>query len=194
MGNRNALPAILAILAILIIVAVAAGRRWREAPMRGRAARRGKAGFRPIPVSTCGQPYDSHYAVDMTARNAAGTVVWDPFSTQSRVSLERGAESPEVAEELNPVSGLGKTSSLRAMTDRYRRGEALRRLSVYELRPGEPGSLEPAEDGAMSLLAKVAKRAPLGAKGGPSPCSLAYLDAGADYYTDGLFGDAVLQD
>lgn len=148
--------------------------------------------FQPVPISVCGAPYDDHYAVDMTGRNAAGTVVWDPYSTQSRVSLERYAETPEAAEQLNPITGLGKTSSVRAMGDRYRRNEALQRLSIYELQPGEPGFMEEVGDGAMSLMTQVARRSPPVA-GGISSCPTGATGVDPDFYTDGYFGDAVLR-
>ncbi len=153
----------------------------------------GKSGFRPVPITTCGSPYDDHYAVDMTSRNAAGTVVWDPYSTQSRVSLERYAETPEVAEHLNPHTGLGKTSSVRAMSDRYRRREALQALSIYELQPGEPGFMEEVGDGAMSLMTRVACRSPAVAGGAPS-CILANTDIDTDFVTDGYYDSAVLKE
>jgi hypothetical protein len=152
-----------------------------------------RAHFRPVPISTCGTPYDDHYAVDMTSRNAAGTVVWDPYSTQSRVSLERYAESPEVAERLNPVLGTGKTSSVRAMTDRYRGAEALQRLSAYELQPGEPGYMEEVGDGAMSLMAQVARR-PTSVAAGMPTCLLAGADIDSDFYSDGYYGSDVLRE
>jgi hypothetical protein len=150
-------------------------------------------GFRPVPITTCGSPYDDHYAVDMTGRNAAGTVVWDPYSTQSRISLERYAETPEAAEMLNPYTGLGKTASVRAMGDRYRRGEALGRLSAYEHHPGEPGYMEEVDDGEMSLLRDVARRSPSASPGAPS-CLLAGADADSEFLTDGFYGEAVLQE
>ena len=150
-----------------------------------------KAGFRPVPISTCGSPRDDHYAVDM--RGAAGTVVWDPYSTQSRVSLERYAETPEVAESFNPYTGVGKNSSVRAMSDRYRREEALNRLSAYELQPGEPGFMEEVGDGAMSLMAQVTRRSPPAAAG-ESSCLLAGADVDSDFLTDGYYGEAVLKE
>ncbi len=150
-------------------------------------------GFHPVPVSTCGSPYDDHYAVDMTSRNAAGTVVWDPYSTQSRVSLERSAESPEVAESFNPYTGLGKTSSVRALNDRYRRNEALQAINIFEYQPGEPGYMEQVSDGAMSLISKVARRPPTAAGGCPS-CLLAGTDVDSDYLTDGYYDEAVLKE
>ena len=157
--------------------------RYRcAAPPSGRAA----DGFRPVPITTCGSPYDDHYAVDMSSRNAAGTVVWDPYSTQSRVSLERGAESPEVAEALNPITGIGKDSSVRAMSDRYRRGEALNRISIYEYQPGEPGFMEEVGDGAMSLMAKVSRRSPGTSAPAPS-CRITGSDTFTDFLTDGPF-------
>ncbi len=152
-----------------------------------------KANFRPVPISTCGSPYDDHYAVDMTGRNAAGTVVWDPYSTQSRVSLERYAETPEAAEQLNPYTGIGKTSSVRALGDRYRRHEALQRLSIYELQPGQPGYMEEVDDGAMSLMTQVARRPPA-ASAGPPPCLAAGGDMDSEFYTDGPFGAGALKE
>jgi hypothetical protein len=156
-----------------------------------------RAGFRPVPITTCGTPYDDHYAVDMTARNAAGTVVWDPYSTQSRVSLERYAESPEVAESaatrVNPVTGIGKCASVRAMSDRYRGTDALRSLSEYELQPGEPGYMEEVGDGAMNLMAQVARR-PTSVAAGMPTCLLAGADIDSDFYTDGYYDQAVLKE
>jgi hypothetical protein len=167
----------------------------------------GRAGFRPIAVSTCGQPIDNigpravstcnspfddgYYGADLTGRNAAGTVVWDPWSTQSRVSLQRWAESPEVAEKLNPFTGVGKTSSLRALSDRYRRNENLARLSMYELQPGEPGFMIPVVGGEMSLLSQVSHRSPPAAIGA-GPCWRPDPDFNPDFLTDGPFGEAVL--
>lgn len=150
-----------------------------------------KAGFRPVPISTCGTPYEDHYAVD--TGNRYGTVAWDPYSTQSRVSLERYAESPEVAEPLNPVTGVGKGAAVRAMGDRYRRGEALQRLSVFELQPGQPGYMEEVGDGAMNLMAAVTRRSPAVA-GGSSPCLIAGADVDSDFLTDGFYDSAVLKE
>lgn len=152
-----------------------------------------KSDFRPVPVSTCGTPYGDQYAVDMTGRNAAGTVVWNPYSTQSRVSLERYAETPEVAETPNPYTGVGKTSSVRAMGDRYRRDEALTRLTVHELQSGQPGYMEEVGDSATSLMASVARRSPAVAGGAPS-CLVAGADIDSDFYTDGFYDSAVLKE
>jgi hypothetical protein len=183
MAEASTLLAGLVLLVVIVAAAALTGGHHRHPP---------RAHFRPIPISTCGSPFDEHYAVDLTSRNAPGTVVWDPYSTQSRVSLERGVEAPGVAEALNPYSGLGKTSSLRAMSDRYRGDAALQSLSIYELQPGEPGYMEPVGDGAMSLLSSVARRSSFVP---PAPaCLLAGADTAPEFYTDGRYGAAVLQD
>jgi hypothetical protein len=154
--------------------------------------------FRPVPVSTCGRPRDPEYAVDMTRRGAAGTVVWYPWSRESKVSLRRAAESNEAAESLNPFTGVGKTSSVRTMRDRYRRGEALSRISQYELQPGEPGFMEEAPaDGEMSLLRTLVGRPPANAAGaGTRPlCYVGAVDGDtAEFLTDGFYDEAVLQE
>ncbi|NBW86732.1 MAG: hypothetical protein EBR23_07885, partial [Planctomycetia bacterium] len=55
------------------------------------ARAQGVQGFTPVPVSTChgGQCADDGAFADVDGRN--GTVAWVPYSTQSRVSLERHA-------------------------------------------------------------------------------------------------------
>ena len=68
-----------------------------------------RAGFTPVPMYSCGGINDPYYAVDLTGRNAAGTVVWEPFSTQSKVSLERGVSAPSLTAVPNPVSRIGTT-------------------------------------------------------------------------------------
>ena len=151
-----------------------------------------KSGFRPVPVSTCGSPYEDHYA-SVDVGNRYGTVAWDPYSTQSRVSLERYAESPEVAEPMNPITGVGKGAAVRAMGDRYRRGEALQRLSVFELQPGQPGYMEEVGDDAMNLMAAVTRRSPAVA-GGSAPCLIAGADVDSDFLTDGFYDSAVLKE
>jgi hypothetical protein len=179
MTDKKIIVAALIVVAILLIAWYHMGRR------RGPAGAR--SGFRPVPVSVCGGVYDEHYAVDMTGRNAAGTVFWDPFSTLSRVSLERYAESPEAAEAYNPVTGIGKTSTLRTMADRYRRNEALSRRSIYELQPWESGFMRPVEDGALSMMTQVPQYFPSGS------CPYAGRKESDEFITDGPFGDAVLK-
>lgn len=155
-----------------------------------------KDGFRPVPVSTCGVPRDPEYAVDMSRRGAAGTVVWYPWSRESKVSLRRAAESNEAAESLNPFTGVGKTSSVRTMRDRYRRDEALSRISQYELQPGEPGFMVPApQDGEMSLLRTLVGRPPAPAAGAPVPCWRGAVDSDdTEFLTDGFYDEAVLRE
>jgi hypothetical protein len=179
----------LVVLAILVVVALSKG--W--------FAGGGQDRFEPVPVSTCGRPYeyDREYAVDMAG--AAGTVALTPYSTQSKVSLERGAGSPEVAELFreyapNPVSGLGKTSAVRAMGDRYRRDDVLSRLSMYELQPGEPGYMEEIDDGSLNLMAAVTRRAPPPPGGRSAFCASAASETeiDSDFFTDGPYGAAVL--
>lgn len=222
MGNDKLASALLATL-IVVLVAYYAFRRdrsgFRPLPVMtcAAAARQSppeerREGFRPLALSTC-TPYGEYYGVDMTGlraspRDAAGTVAWDPYSTQSRVSLERYAETPEVATDLgpylgpappstvrmNPVTGLGRTSSVRAMGDRYRRNEALTGLSVYDLGPGDPGYMEEVGDThAMNLMAVVARRSPPAPSGKPA-CLLAASEIDADFYTDGFFGQDVIME
>jgi len=174
--NCTVLCAVLIVLVIIIAAVVAP---------RGRTD-----GFRPVPENQCGSIMDDHYAVDMSFRNAAGTVVWDPYSTQSRVSLERDAETPEVATPPNPVTGIGYTSAVRRMGDRYRRGDELRSITAYELQPGQPGYMEEVDDNVSSLLSKLARR-PANAKPAPA-CGLATTDVDSEFYTDGYFDDALL--
>jgi hypothetical protein len=142
-----------------------------------------KANFVPTLAPLCGAGEPAFAGdgepSDATRRNAAGTVAWVPFSTQSRVSLERSAETPEAAESLNPVTGLGKTSSLRAMSDRYRRNEALRRLSIYELQPGQPGFMEEVTPSIGPRRSPYSFAAP--------GCALAGTEADAEFCTDGLY-------
>lgn len=152
-----------------------------------------KSGFLPQAVTPCGSLGDDHYAVDMSSRNAAGTVVWDPYSTQSRVSLERYAESPEVATPANPITGVGNTAAVRTMGDRYRRNEALARQSEFELQPGQPGYMEEVGDDSTSLMARVSRRSPTSG-GSPASCSLANTDIDSDFYTDGYYDAMVLKD
>lgn len=187
--SRTIMYGTAAVVVLIIIIAA----YWEYRNRHADAHNHHKSGFRPVPVTTCGTPYDDHYAVDMTSRNAAGTVVWDPYSTQSRVSLERYAETPEAAEKYNPFTGLGKTASVRALGDRYRRNAALQTLSIYELQPGEPGYMEAVDDGAMSLMTKVARRSPAVAAGAPS-CILAGTDVDSDFLTDGYYDEAVLKE
>ena len=186
MADKKVAAAILILIAIIVIAAMA----WRRDYSAGGGH---KSGFLPVPVSTCSKPYDQEYGVDMTARNAAGTVVWDPYSTQSRVSLERYAESPEVAEAPNPYTGLGKTSTVRTMGDRYRRDKALTSISLYELQSGQPGFMEEVGDHAMNLMAAVARRSPAVAGGSPT-CLLASTDIDSDFYTDGIYGKAIARE
>lgn len=181
--------AILVLAAIVIIAALT----WRGSPAM-RPLQPSKSGFRPVPVTTCGNPpVHQEYAVDMTSRNAAGTVAWHPYSTQSRVSLERYAESPENAEELNPVTGLGKTNFVRKLADRYRGDEAMAG-SPYELQPGQPGYMEEVGDGAMGLAANVSARPPASVATGAPVCLLAGADVDSDYLTDGYYGERVIQE
>jgi len=100
-------------------------------------------------------------------RFAAGTVVWQPFSSQSKVSLERGAETPEVAQKTNPFTGIGKTSLLRSLADRYHQY----RPSEYEFQPFEPGFIEPAIEN-------------------PRPC----LQINPEFCTDGPYGSGILKE
>ena len=160
--------------------------------IRYRKCAQGAQGFTPVPVSTChgGQCADT-MAADVGGR--AGTVAWVPYSTQSRVSLERHAESPEVAEPMNPITGVGKGATVRALGDRYRRNEAFQRLSDLELQPGQPGYIEAVGDGATSLMAAVTRRSPAVA-GGAAPCLLASADVDSDFQTDGFYDNAVLKE
>jgi hypothetical protein len=125
-----------------------------------------KAGFRPVPISTCAPSYEDHYAVD--TGNHHGTVAWDPYSSQSRVSLNR-----------------------------YRRGEALQRLRVFELQQGsdsgQPCYMEGVGDGAKNLMAAVTRRSPPAVAGGSSPCLIAGADVDSVFLTDGLYDSAVLK-
>jgi hypothetical protein len=152
-----------------------------------------KAGFVPIAVRPCAGIRDDYYGVDMTSRNAAGTVVWDPYSTQSRVSLERMAESPEVATPPNPVTGVGRTSMVRREGDRYRRNEELKERTAYEIQPGQPGDMEAIGDQTTSLLATVSRRSPANIAAAAS-CSLANQDIDSDFVTDGFYDNMVLKD
>ena len=150
-------------------------------------------GFTPTPVSTC---HGSHCAdggafADVDGRH--GTVARAPYSTQSRVSLERHAESPEVAEPMNSITGVGKGATVRALGDRYRRNEAFQRLSDFELQPGQPGYMEEVGEGATSLMAAVTRRSPAVA-GGAAPCLLASADVDSDFQTDGFYDNAVLKE
>jgi hypothetical protein len=182
--ERNFVFGALVVLAVVLILFVAA---------RGKQER-----FEPVPVSTCGRPYeyDREYAVDMAG--AAGTVALTPYSTQSKVSLERDASSPEIAELFrdnapNPVTGLGKTSMVRAMGDRYRRDDALTALSMYELQPGEPGYMEEVGSDASSLMAAVTRRSPpTGVRSGFCAKATCDADLDSDFFTDGPYGAAVL--
>ena len=157
-----------------------------------------KSKFHPVPVDTCSlsgeygvaEPW-SQRELDLQGRN--GTVVWEPYSTQSKVSLERGAESPEVAEPLNPITGVGKGAAVRAMGDRYRRNEALQRLSQYELQPGQQGYMEEVGDGAMSLMASVSRRSPP-VVGSAAAATVSNTDIDSDFRTDGFYEDAVLKE
>jgi hypothetical protein len=144
------------------------------------AARRGaKSGFAPRAVDVCGGPALEYGVTD--ARAAGGTVDNPPFSRPSRVSLARGAGSPEVATTrggLNPYTGLGKTSRVRAWGDPYLGPEACRRRSMFELQPGEPGSLEP-----LATEPSPALRS--------GRCPAPAVSPVAEFRTDGPFGDAL---
>ena len=157
------------------------------------ARAQGVQGFTPVPVSTChgGQCADDGAFADVDGRH--GTVAWVPYSTQSRVSLERHAESPEVAEPMNSITGVGKGATVRALGDRYRRNEAFQRLSDFELQPGQPGYMEEVGEGATSLMAAVTRRSPAVA-GGAAPCLLASADVDSDFQTDGFYDNAVLKE
>jgi hypothetical protein len=157
-------------------------------------ARRAHEDFQPIPQLNCdpNRVASPEYAVDMTMRNAAGTVAWVPYSTQSRVSLERAADSPEVATPPNPVTGVGASATVRRLGDRYRRGEQLAASGIYDLAPGEPGYMEAVGDLASSAMAAISRRSPGAAA--PSPaCRVSAVDLDADFATDGLYDDALLE-
>ena len=66
-------------------------------------------------------------------------------------------------------------------------------MSEYEHHPGEPGYMEAKDDGEMSLLRDVARRSPSVSPGAPS-CLFAGADTDSEFFTDGYFGEAVLQD
>ena len=113
------------------------------------------------PQSQFPRPTGSYIPVDLTARNAGGTVVMVPYSTQSRVSLERDAQTPEVATPADPVTNVGKTSMVRRLEDRYRRKEFLGCLSDRdggEDGPDADGDDANAEDSEGNL--RAARRHP----------------------------------
>ncbi|HVE13481.1 MAG TPA: hypothetical protein VNI01_08820 [Elusimicrobiota bacterium] len=143
-------------------------------------ARRGaKSAFVPRTADVCAGPAAEYAVVD--ARAAGGTVSCPPFSPPSRVSLARGAGTPEVAElrrELSPYVGLGRTSRVRAWGDRYLGPELCRRRSMFELQPGEPGFLEPLAAEPSPALRRA-------------PCSARPVSPAAEFRTDGPFGDAL---
>jgi len=152
-----------------------------------------RAGFTPVPMYSCGGINDPYYAVDLTGRNAAGTVVWEPFSTQSKVSLERGVSAPSLTAVPNPVSRIGTTSSVRAWGDEYTGDEARHRLTVWELHPGEPGYMEEIDEDGQTILAATTRRSPPTLKAAKT-CPLATTDIDSDFATDGYYGTAVLAD
>jgi hypothetical protein len=131
-----------------------------------------KAGFHPVPCDTC----DGDRAMTSPYSDRDGTVVGYPFSTQSRVALERGADAPGLAERPNPVTGLRKGAFVRADSSLYRRGQELAGLDAFELGPDRPG--------AMALA--------------PPPChascSRGLTDIDSDFLTDGPFGAATLKE
>lgn len=171
----------LAALVLLIVVLVV----WLYMPRPAKAS-----GFRPMPASVC----STGPAIEIEntdPRGAAGTVVWTPYATQSRVSLERSADTPEVATPPNPVTGIGNTAAVRRMGDRYRRGEELTRSGIYGLQPGQPGYMEAVGDSSTSVLAAVSRRSPAAVVARPT-CNLAITDLDAEFVTDGYYGDALL--
>jgi hypothetical protein len=182
MPQLTLLCAVLVILVIAVVAFLSFGPKSAEK-------------FEPVAVSPCGikTPWETSDQHTMDADDSAGTVALTPYSTQSRVSLERSAESPEVAEAPNPITGIGKTSMVRAMGDRYRRDEALARLSEYELQPGEPGYMEEVDDGAMSLLTAISRRSPPAARSPFCASASTDLDIDSDFLTDGPYGAAVLR-
>jgi hypothetical protein len=93
---------------------------------------------------------------------------------------------------LNPVTGIGKGSFVRAALDRHSRGEALQRLSIYELEPGRPGHMEEVGAAASNLMAAVARRSPPAAAGAPRP--LTGVDIDSDFRTDGFYESAVFKE
>jgi hypothetical protein len=147
----------------------------------------GKAGFLPIPMTPCAVD-DAEYGVDMTSRNAAGTVVWVPWSQQSRVSLQRDAETPEVATPSNPVTGIGKTSMVRKLGDRYRHNEELAKLTVWDTQPGHSGYMQAISDGTTKVPMHMIR----GPNSPAAPCNLMGSDGDDKFYTDGFYDDAVL--
>lgn len=174
-----------------------------------------REGFRPVPVSPCGPSYDGEYGVDMTntfdLSNTEGTVAWLPYSTESRISLERGAEGSSVTAPVNPVVGIGKGSTVRRLGDRYGgydrpytksqrartekqnpRTDALRSLSEFELQPAEAGYVERVNDGALSLLASVSRRSPPAASPASGAAPVQEIDS--EFATDGPYGAAAIKE
>jgi hypothetical protein len=157
-----------------------------------------KSGFAPLLADSAEVwPEES----DKNSRGSDDLVTWEPYSRQSRVSLERGAETPENAEPYNPITGLGKTSAFRRWNDRYRgitalpaencrRGE-LQKLAAYEIPPGKPGYMEEeTSDGAMSLILQISRRPQIGA----SAMTLSNTDVDSDYLTDGIYDRPILRE
>jgi hypothetical protein len=174
------------IIIVLAIICIAAGYLiYRD---RGSAE---KSTFAPIPLNSAQGPAIPAAPTDPTG--AAGTVYWPPYSTQSKVSLVRGAESPEIASEFSSITGVGKGALVRALSDRYRHEEALDRMATFERQPGQPGSMEEVNDGAMSLITSICRR-PRSATAHPSRCLVDGADVDSDFLTDGPYGAAVLGD
>lgn len=114
-------------------------------------ARRGRSGlahFRPVPVPPCRGAGVGELRLPL---DTDGTVVWEPYSMQTRVSLGRGAESPLAAEGPAPYVGTGRVGRTKRYGDRYRGTAALQRLTSFELQPGRQGFLERETFGGEAL-------------------------------------------
>lgn len=151
-----------------------------------------KSGFTPVPVSpcaggACADPYSGKFAP-----NKAGLTFWQPYSPQSAVSLARGAESPEIASQFSPMTGVGKGALVRALGDRYRGDEALARMAAFERQPGQTGHMEAVDDGAMSFMQAVTRRS---APPSMLPSNaVGKYEVDSDFITDGAYGGAVLRE
>lgn len=191
------------IVLVLILIAVVADRMTKRLTSGERQEQ--LDGFLPRRVSPCAPGPAPEYGVDMTGRDAAGTVALVPYSRQSRVSLERGADSAGIAEPPNPLVGLDKDLRVRAWRDR-RGGDYYRHArNLYELGPNEPGAMQfvgtshpviaegPAgatdpralADGDMGVM----RLAGIRSTGAPHD---AHLTLSSAYYPDGYYDAALL--
>jgi hypothetical protein len=157
MVDEGTAAAVLVVLAIIVIATIS----WL-ATVRARA--REKSSFTPRKAHICsrnllspGAAADSLY-VDEGVHEESGTVEIPTHSTLSRVVPDRGAESAEAAEQPNDVTGVGKTSRVRAGGDRFRR-DALDCIAERERDEQHGAGAEgPFIDSPMSLLTQIARR------------------------------------